>query len=386
MPHPLPDLLTMFDRLLATPSVSSTDPARDQGNRAVIELLAEWCTALGFRTTIQPLPGQPNKANLVAVLGEGAGGLVLAGHTDTVPCDAALWQMDPYRLTARDGRLYGLGATDMKGFFPVALAAASRSCEARLGAPLILLATADEESGMAGASQLVALGEPRARHAVIGEPTDLAPVRLHKGILMEAVTVTGRAGHSSDPALGINALEGMHRVIAELLAFRDELAARYRNPLFAVEVPTLNLGCIHGGDNPNRICGQCELHFDLRPLPGMDPEELRAILRERLARIAAASGTTIAMRPLFAGLPAFVEDAMAPIVRAAEELTGHTAGPVAFATEGPFLQRLGMQTVVLGPGSIRQAHQPDEYMEQRQIEPAIGVLTAMIRRFCVDAA
>jgi acetylornithine deacetylase len=386
MPHPLPDLLTMFDRLLATPSVSSTDPARDQGNRAVIELLAEWCTSLGFRATIQPLPGQPNKANLVAVLGEGAGGLVLAGHTDTVPCDEALWQMDPYRLTARDGRLYGLGATDMKGFFPVALAAASRSCEARLGAPLILLATADEESGMAGASQLVALGEPRARHAVIGEPTDLAPVRLHKGILMEAVTVTGRAGHSSDPALGINALEGMHRVIAELLAFRDELAARYRNPLFAVEVPTLNLGCIHGGDNPNRICGQCELHFDLRPLPGMDPEELRAILRERLARIAAASGTTIAMRPLFAGLPAFVEDAMAPIVRAAEELTGHTAGPVAFATEGPFLQRLGLQTVVLGPGSIRQAHQPDEYMEQRQIEPAIGVLTAMIRRFCVDEA
>jgi acetylornithine deacetylase len=239
---------------------------------------------------------------------------------------------------------------------------------------------------MAGASQLVASGAPRARHAVVGEPTDLRPVRLHKGIMMEAITVSGRSGHSSNPALGVNALEGMHQVITALLAFRDELAARHRNPLFEVEVPTLNLGCIHGGDNPNRICGQCELHFDLRPLPGMALEDLRATIRERLARIAADSGTTIAMRPLFAGLPAFAEDGAAPIVRAAEELTGHAAGPVGFATEGPFLQQLGMQTVVLGPGSIRQAHQPDEYMEQRQIEPAIGVLSQMIRRFCVDAA
>jgi acetylornithine deacetylase len=177
----------------------------------------------------------------------------------------------------------------------------------------------------------------------------------------------------------------MHRVISDLIAFRTELALRHQNPLFEVAVPTLNLGCIHGGDNPNRICGQCELHFDLRPLPGMEPEELRIVIRERLARIAAETGLGIRMRPLFPGLSPFAEDAMAPVVRAAEEFTGHAAGPVGFATEGPFMQELGMQTVVMGPGSIRQAHQPNEYMEQRQVEPAVNVLTSMIRRLCADA-
>jgi acetylornithine deacetylase len=221
---------------------------------------------------------------------------------------------------------------------------------------------------------------------VIGEPTDLRPVRLHKGMMMEAVTVTGQAGHSSNPALGNNALDGMHRVMGALMDFRAELARRHRNPLFEVEVPTLNLGCIHGGDNPNRICGQCELHFDLRPLPGMELAELRERIRECIAPIAAETGLGISMRPLFPGISPFAEDALAPIVRAAEELTGHAAGPVGFATEGPFLQALGMQTVVLGPGSIRQAHQPDEYMEQRQVEPATRLLGEMIRRFCVQGA
>ena len=238
---------------------------------------------------------------------------------------------------------------------------------------------------MDGARLLVASGRPRGRHAVIGEPTDLRPVRLHKGMMMEAVTVTGQSGHSSNPALGNNALDGMHRVISALLAFRAELALKHRNPLFEVEVPTLNLGCIHGGDNPNRICGQCELHFDLRPLPGMEPEELRVAIRERLQSIAAETGLGISMRPLFPGLSPFAEDALAPVVRAAEEFTGHAAGPVGFATEGPFMQQLGMQTVVMGPGSIRQAHQPDEYMEQRQVEPAVRVLSGMIQRLCVDA-
>lgn len=384
MSRPVPDFFTMFDRLLASPSVSCTEPEWDEGNRGVCELLAEWLQALGFRCEIQPMPSRDDKVNLIAVLGEGPGGLVLAGHTDTVPFDEKLWAMDPFGLTVREGRLYGLGATDMKGFFPVAVEAALAFRESRLREPLILVATADEESSMDGAIQLVASGRPRARHAVVGEPTDLRPARVHKGMMMEAITVTGQSGHSSNPALGRSALEGMQRVMADLLAFREELAARHRNPLFEVEVPTLNLGCIHGGDNPNRICGECELHFDLRPLPGMDPADLREVIRARLALIAGQTGLGITMRPLFPGLHPFAEDAAAPIVRAAEEFTGYSAGSVAFATESPFLQRLGMQTIVMGPGSIRQAHQPNEYMEQCQVEPMVTVLQKMIRRFCVD--
>ena len=236
---------------------------------------------------------------------------------------------------------------------------------------------------MDGANQLVAAGKPRARHAIVGEPTDLRPVRMHKGMMMEAITVTGHSGHSSNPALGRNALEGMQRVMSDLLAFRDELAARHRNPLFEVEVPTLNLGCIHGGDNPNRICGECELHFDLRPLPGMDLEDLRAVIRARLERIAQQTGLGISMRSLFPGLHPFAEDAAAPIVRAAEEFTGYSAGNVAFATESPLLQRLGMQTVVMGPGSIRQAHQPNEWVSIEQLARCEAFMRRLADHVCV---
>ena len=145
----------------------------------------------------------------------GPGGLVLAGHTDTVPFDEGRWRSDPLGLSERDQRLYGLGSTDMKGFFPLAIAAAEAFRDTPLQQPLILLATADEESSMNGARALAAAGRPKARAAIIGEPTSLVPVRMHKGIMLEAVRVTGRPGHSSNPELGNSALEAMHAVMGD---------------------------------------------------------------------------------------------------------------------------------------------------------------------------
>ncbi|WP_231892789.1 acetylornithine deacetylase [endosymbiont of unidentified scaly snail isolate Monju] len=278
---------------------------------------------------------------------------------------------------------YGLGTADMKGFFAVVLEAVRDLDLHTLKQPLVLLATADEESSMCGARSLLDLHRRLGRHAVIGEPTGLRPVRLHKGITMEAIHVIGRSGHSSDPALGNNALEGMYRVIGELLAWRDELQRHHHNPLFAVEVPTLNLGHIHGGDNPNRICGQCELHFDIRPLPGMSLQGLREELDSRLARLQETTGLRIHRESLFAGVPAMETPAEAEIVRAVEALTGYPAGAVAFATEGPFLNAMGMDTVILGPGHIDQAHQPDEYIELTQLEPAQQIVRRLIERFCL---
>ena len=379
----IPNLEQMISALIATPSVSSVNPDFDQGNRAVIDLLAGWLETLGFAVEIRPLPGRPDKANLIATLGRGPGGLVLAGHTDTVPWDEGRWSHDPFRLTEADQRLYGLGTSDMKAFLALAIEAAKSVDAARLRAPLILVATADEESSMAGARALVEGGSPQAAHAIIGEPTGLRPVRLHKGIMMEAIRVSGRSGHSSDPSLGASALEAMQAVMADLLAWRDELQARHHDPLFAVPVPTLNLGHIHGGDNPNRICADCELHIDLRPLPGMALEELREQLRGRLARVAGERGVGIELRPLFEGTPAMETPAGAAIVQAAEALTGHAAEAVAFGTEGPYLNQLGMNTVVLGPGDIDQAHQPDEYLELARIEPTLDLLGQLIHRFCI---
>jgi len=381
--HNTPDLLDMIDGLISAPSVSSVNAEFDQGNRLVIDRLANWLGPLGYKVEIMPLPGQPDKANLIATLGSGPGGLVLAGHTDTVPWDEGRWNVDPFSLTQKDDRLYGLGTSDMKAFLALAIEAASQFDASQFREPLILIATADEESSMAGARALVDAKRPQARYAIIGEPTGLRPVRLHKGILMEAIHLRGQSGHSSDPSLGNNALEGMHKIIAELIRWRAELQAEHHNPLFAVPVPTLNLGHIHGGDNPNRICADCELHIDLRPLPGMEIEALRHTLQTRLAKVMAGTGLELDCHPLFEGTPAMETDAASAIVLATEALTGHSADAVAFGTEGPYFNSMGMETVVLGPGDIDQAHQPDEYLACDRIEPMIKLLKQLIQRFCI---
>jgi acetylornithine deacetylase len=373
----------MLAALIAAPSMSSVSPEFDTSNRPVIDLLALWLSGLGFQVEVLPLPLQPHKANLIATLGQGPGGLVLAGHTDTVPYDEGRWNHDPFRLTEADNRFYGLGTSDMKGFFALAIEAARGLRAGQLQHPLILLATADEESSMEGAQALVELGRPRARHAVIGEPTGLRPINAHKGIIMEGIRLIGRSGHSSDPSLGNSALEGMHKVIGELLAWRGELQARHRDPRFTVPVPTLNLGHIHGGDNPNRICGQCDLHIDLRPLPGMELDELRTTMEQRLGEPLAGSGLRLEVRRLFHGTPAMHTPETSAIVLAAEQLTGHGAEAVAFCTEGPYLNQLGMDTIILGPGDIAQAHQPDEYLGLERIDPMVGILKGLIARFCL---
>nr|WP_091811021.1 acetylornithine deacetylase [Marinobacter mobilis] len=379
-----PGIRDMIARLVSLPSVSSASPDWDLSNEAVVQTLAEWLRPLGFETDIMPVPGMAGKYNLIATLGRGPGGLVLSGHTDTVPYDERNWHSDPFTLSERDDRWYGLGTCDMKAFFALAIEAVRGLDARKLKQPLIILATADEESSMNGARALAEAGRPKARYAVIGEPTSLRPIRMHKGIMMERLVFEGQSGHSSNPALGRNALEGMHAAISELLALRADWQARYRNPAFEVQVPTLNLGCIHGGDNPNRICRRCELHFDLRPLPGMDMDELRSNILQQLQPLARERNLEMAFSPLFDGVPPFETPANAELVRTCEALTGHRAEAVAFATEAPWLQKLGMETIVLGPGSIDQAHQPDEYLALSQVEPAVTLLRSLIQRFCVE--
>lgn len=385
MTRSAPKLLEMIAALVATPSVSSTQDDLDQGNRAVIDLLANWLDALGFSVQVLPLLGQAGKANLIATLGDGPGGLVLSGHADTVPCNPAQWRSDPFQLTEREGRLHGLGTADMKSFFALAIEAALDFTDRPLSRPLTILATADEECSMAGAKALVEAGRPRGDCAVIGEPTGLKPVRMHKGIMMEAVTVYGRGGHSSDPSLGVNALEVMARIIDRLIAWRHQLQTDHRDGAFAVPVPTMNFGHIHGGDSPNRICPECRMFFDLRTLPGMDQEALRAALRALIDDAVRGTGARAELSTLTPGTPSLCTDAHAAIVTETERLTHATAGAVAFSTEGPYLQQLGMDTVILGPGDIDQAHQADESLPVDRLQPGVELLKKLIARFCIPA-
>ncbi len=353
------------------------------GNRAVIDQLAEWLEPIGFQCEVMPLPTQPHKANLIATLGSGPGGLVLAGHTDTVPFDDGAWQSDPFSLTEKGHYWHGLGTSDMKTFLVLATEAASTFTDKPLQQPLIILATADEESGMEGARALVEAGRPLARHAVIGEPTGLRPIRAHKGIFIERIRVLGKAGHSSNPSLGINAIDGMYRVLQSLEVFRNELKVSALDHAFPIQHSTLNSGCIHGGDNPNRIPALCELDVDLRFLPQQQMNELRAELRRRVTQSVANTAFKVEFEPLFDGIPAFSTLADSPIVTACEKLTGHAAGTVDFATEASLLNQLGMQTVVLGPGSIDCAHQPDEFIDTRQLLPTVKLLESLIAEFCL---
>ncbi len=377
-------LLQQFNTVVSLPSVSSANSSIDTSNKAVIDHLATEFESLGFNCEIIPIPGSGDrKFNLIATLGSGPGGLVLAGHTDTVPLDEELWSVDPFKLTERDGKLFGLGVTDMKGFFPIIMEAVKPLLKESFSEPLIVLATADEETSMQGARTIAEMGRPKARSAIIGEPTGLQPVRTHKGIMMDSIRLLGQSGHSSDPSLGNNALDAMHTVITDLMLYRNELKQKYRNELFTIPYPTLNLGSIHGGDNPNRICGHCELEFDIRLMPGMHIETVRAEIRNRISAITDPLGIQFELVPLFAGVPAFFADENSALLKSAEKLTGHAGISVAFGTEGPFLQELGMDTIILGPGNIDQAHQPDEYMSINMINPCIDVLQKMISQHCL---
>jgi len=380
----LPSLISMMTQLIASPSISCSQAHWDQSNIGVIQLLENWLSSQGFQCEVMPLPDQPHKCNLIATLGTGDGGLVLAGHTDTVPYDEGRWQSDPFTLEERDQKLYGLGSCDMKGFFAIVLDTVQQMELSDLKQPLIVLATADEESSMSGARALVKSGTLKARYALIGEPTSLTPIYAHKGIMMERIQVTGQAGHSSNPALGNNALDAMHAVMSELMTFRQQLKQNYRDASFVIDYPTMNFGCIHGGDNPNRICGRCELEFDLRALPGMSNQALMAEIEQRLPQIEERTGTKIQLSSLFPDVPSFYTPVESDIIKTCEALTKRQATTVAFATEGSFLNQMGMETLILGPGSIDQAHQPNEFMALDQIQPMQQVIRGLIERYCLQ--
>lgn len=378
-----PDFFKMYSDIIAQPSISSTDPAWDQSNKGVIELLASWFENLGMTVEISAVPGLTGKFNLIASIGEGEGGLLLAGHTDTVPFDPGRWQKDPFKMTQDGDRIYGLGTIDMKGFF-VFIAEALKHVDLKtLKKPLRILATADEETSMAGAKAIADAKVIRPDYAVIGEPTGLTPVFMHKGHMSESIRVVGRSGHSSNPANGLNAIEIMQKVLVKVLQMQKELQQKYNSPYFDVPYPTLNLGSIHGGDSANRICGGCELCIDMRPIPGVMPDDLIAELKRHLAPVEAEYPGAISLEHLHEPVPPYGCEPTSDLVTEAERLSGNKAEVVNYCTEAPFIQQLGCETIVMGPGYITQAHQPDEYLDLSFVKPTTDLLLHLVQRFCL---
>ncbi len=387
----LPNFKHALTQLIACPSISSTQASWDQGNLEVIQLLATWFEQLGFTIDIQKIPGvhkdSDNKYNLLAKLGSGEGGLLLAGHSDTVPFDESRWQSDPMSVVDTDNKFFGLGTCDMKGFFAFILQVCKGLNAKQLKKPLYILATADEETTMAGARFFAQSQAVKPEVAIIGEPTNLVPVIMHKGHMSHRISVQGQSGHSSKPNLGVNAIEIMYQVIGALIKLKEKFTLNYKNEAFDVPGPTLNLGAIKGGDNANRICGHCDLDIDLRSLPGMSDDELLHWLSEALKPLAQKYPSRISFKELHPSSPSFEQEKCANdeecLISIAEEISDHSCCAANYATEAPFIQQLGCQTIVLGPGSIDQAHQPNEFLAHSEIEKTETLLVKMIQRYCL---
>jgi acetylornithine deacetylase len=364
----------MIERLIAFNTVS-----RDS-NLGLIEWVRDYLQGLGAKTRLTH-DATGKKANLFATLGDSKkAGLILSGHTDVVPVDGQDWNTDPFIATERDGKLFARGSADMKGFIGIALTQAPRFVAAlnenRLDAPLHYALSYDEEVGCLGVRGLIRdLEENGIRPAgcVVGEPTSMQPIIAHKGTHRFRCSVHGREAHSSYVTHGVNAIEYAARLVVFIRQIADRLAQiEQRDYGFTVPYSTLSTGLIHGGIAANVVPKDCVFQFDMRTLPQASPDalyqEIRAYaetLAAEMRRSDANSGIDLQWMSQTAGLAAAETDA---IVQWALQLSRNTTvGKVCYGTEAGLFQKMGVPTVICGPGDIAEAHRPNEFVALDQL-------------------
>ena len=359
-----------------------------QSNLALIECIADHLRTLGVEPRLT-WDDERRKANLVATLGAGKpGGVVLSGHTDTVPWDGQDWSVDPLGAELRDGRLYGRGSADMKGWIGIAVAQARAFLEADLPHAIHYAFSYDEEVGGFGARRLIADMKDAGfapTHCIVGEPTTMVPAVAHKGVHRWRCCVRGKAAHSSLTPTSVNAVEAGARLVAHIADMADRW--RDQGPFqagFDVPYTTAATCVMHGGIADNVVPEECRVHYEFRNLPGTDED---AMQREVLARAAQLEGPMRAVDAssgfsfeAFASMPAFQAPEGDPAVALAQRLAGTTqTALVAFGTEAGLFQRAGIPTVICGPGSIAQAHQADEFVSLEQLAACERFLRGLTR-------
>ncbi len=370
--------------LIAFPTVSS------DSNLELIVWATSLLTELGARVDIHA-DDTGQKANLFATFGpDGDGGIVLSGHTDVVPADPSEWISDPFELSERDGRLYGRGSCDMKGFIACVLALAPEIADWNVTRPVHIALTHDEETGCLGAQSLVEIlrsGPVKPAIAIIGEPTSMQIVNGHKGCFEYTTELRGAEGHGSAPDLGVNAAIFATRYVGRLMELAAEL--RERAPAGSPFTPpwtTVNVGRIQAGNARNVIAGHAEVEWEMRPVAPGDADYVKQAV-DRFAAEAlepemrAVSPDACIARHTIAEIAGLEPREGCRAVDLATALTGGNAtGIVAFGTEAGLFQELGLDCVVCGPGSIEQAHKPDEFIEISQMEACLSML-ARLREF-----
>jgi acetylornithine deacetylase len=384
MRSPSPASLDIIRRLV------SFDTTSRDSNLALIHWVRDYLAGLGVASELV-FDESGRKANLFATLGpEGEGGLILSGHTDVVPIDGQEWSSDPFAIVERDGRLYGRGTCDMKSFVAVVLAMAPEILARKLARPVHFAFSYDEEVGCVGVrgllDELVKRGA-RPFGCIVGEPTEMRVIRAHKGKLSIRCSVRGFECHSALAPRGVNAIQ----YAAEIIGALSRIGRRFRDngPYdreFDVPYTTVHTGIIHGGTALNIVPKDCWFDFEFRHLPADDPRALFAEIRAHAEREivpemqAVHADTGVSWQEL-STFPGLATEEGAPITELAKAASGSNAtGKVAFGTEAGLFQRSGIPTIVCGPGSIEQAHKPDEFVSLEQIALCEDFLRRVLER------
>ncbi len=383
MSEPIKDNST---RALLSKLIGFATVSRDS-NLAMIEFIEGYLRDLGVESELFH-NAERTKANLFATIGpRDRGGIVLSGHTDVVPVDGQAWTVDPFHLTEQDGRLYGRGTTDMKGFIASVLAAIPGFLEQDLTLPIHLAFSYDEEVGCLGVRSMLAELEKRPHKpalCLIGEPTELKPVLGHKGKLAMRCQVKGAACHSAYAPYGVNAIQHAARMIGRLDAIGERLAQpEYHDHRFDPPYSTVQTGVIKGGRALNIVPEECGFDFEVRALPGFDADqvvdELSAYARSDLLPKMRAIKSDTDIR--FTSLSAYPGLATSPDSEAARLLSilsdSNEFGTVAFGTEGGLFASAGIPAVVCGPGSMDQGHKPDEFVSIEQLNGCDAMLARL---------
>jgi acetylornithine deacetylase len=378
--------LALLERLMAFETQS------DKTNLPLIDFVEDYLRGLGVPVLRAPNPAG-DKAALLATIGPMIdGGIVLSGHTDVVPPEGQKWTSDPFALRSADGRLYGRGSCDMKGFDAIALAMVPSFKAAQLRRPIQILLSYDEETSCEGSLDFIRrFGKdvPRPGAVIVGEPTMMEVADAHKSIATFRTIVTGHEAHSAKPALGANAVACACDIVSEIyrlaLAYEapDRLNARFDPPY-----STLHVGTIHGGTARNILARECVFHWEFRGLPGESTMAPLRLVEAYIANVALPRLTRFVAGPkvetaVEADVPGLAAEPGSPAETLALKLSrSNRTNAVSYATEAGQFQLAGLPTVVCGPGSIDQAHKPDEFLELSQLESCIGFM----QRLAVEMA
>ncbi len=361
------------------------DTTSAKSNLDLIAFVQDYLDGHGIASTLVP-NGDDKKACLFATIGEGEGGVGLSGHSDCVPVTGQSWTSDPFTLTERNGKLYGRGTCDMKGFIACVLASVPLFKSAPLAEPIHLLFSYDEEVGCLGVRPMIArLGQDlrRPRVVIVGEPTSMQVIDGHKCIDVFRTTVTGKEAHSSIPAIGVNAISAASKLVDEIDRMAAEVAKTENDPHFDPPHSTVMVAMVDGGTAPNIVPRNCDVLWQLRGLPGTKAKDISARLaafadRALLPDMRAVAPNATVDTKTETAVPAFSAGPESEAVSLAMTLTGtnRTCG-VSYATEAGLFQDAGCPAVVCGPGSIEQAHSADEYVSKAQIESCLEFLAKL---------